>query len=152
MDMHFFSNAAMHKTFTPHRYKQMLIVIKMIPFHLHFFVTWMQNRASGVQSMMPETLWWHQNELWENSPQCSNPLLKQELVVVARDQKSHLIKSVSCGMFSHNFFFFLLWIMFVNLLRAHEKFSLWRRVFLKHGVGQNIATFASPAFRNFFLS
>ena len=47
----------------------------------------------------------------------------------------------------------IFWYTFFNLLQAHEKFSLWKRVllFLKHGVGQNIATYAPPAFRNFFL-
>ena len=52
---------------------------------------------------------------------------------------------------SHFLYFF--WYTFFDLLQAHEKFSLWKRVllFLKHGVGQNIATYAPPAFRNFFL-
>ena len=56
-------------------------------------------------------------------------------------------------MLSRNiFFFFFYTVDHVHLTCSEHMRSLaCERVFLKHGVGQNIATYAPPAFRNFFL-
>ena len=58
----------------------------------HVFLLWRVGklRASGVVSVMPKTLRWHQNEAQEKSAQCSNQLVNQELVIMSR-KKSHKI-------------------------------------------------------------
>ena len=95
--------------------------------HVHFFRDlYAKLNASGVLSMTPKTLWWRQNEARERARNRINKSLLGTRLSYGV-QKCHLIKSIENQQHVHSQNISCR-SYFLNLLQAHEMFSLRRRV------------------------